>query len=40
MAAVVGADPQQPAQDVGDVPAEHAPVGVQLVDDDVAELLE
>ena len=39
-AAVVRADPQQPAQDVGDVAAEHAPVGVQLVDDDVAQLLE
>ena len=40
VAAVVGADPEQPAQDVGDVAAEHAAVGVQLVDDDVAELLE
>ena len=40
MAAVVGADPKQPAQDVGDVPTEHAAVRVQLVDDDVAQLLE
>ena len=36
VAAVVGADPQQPAQDVGDVAAEHAAVRVELVDDDVA----
>ena len=36
----MGADPQQPAQDVGDVAAEHAAVRVQLVDDDVAQLLE
>ena len=40
VAAVVGADPEQPPQHVGDVPAEHAPIGVELVDDDVAELLE
>ena len=40
VAAVVGADPEQPAQDVGDVPAEHAAVRVQLVDDDDLELLE
>ena len=40
MAAVVGADPQEPAKDVGDMAAEHATIGVQLVDDDVAELLE
>ena len=40
VAAVVGADPQQPAQDVGDVAAEDAAVGVQLVDDDDPELLE
>ena len=40
MAAVVGADPEQPPQDVRDVAAEDAAVGVQLVDDDVAELLE
>ena len=40
VAAVVGADPQQPAEDVGDVAAEHAAVGVQLVDDDDLELLE
>ena len=39
-AAVVGADPEQPAQHVGDVTAEHAAVGVQLVDDDELELLE
>ena len=39
-AAVVRADPQEPAQDVGDVAAEHAAVGVQLVDDDELELLE
>ena len=38
--AVVGADPEQPAQDVGDMAAEHAAVGVQLVDDDDPELLE
>ena len=38
--AVVGADPQQPAQDVGDVAAEHAAIRVQLVDDDDLELLE
>ena len=38
--AVVGADPKQPAQDVGDVATEHAPVRVQLVDDDVAQLFE
>ncbi len=40
MAAVVGADAEQPAEDVGDVAAEHAAIGVQLVDHDVAELLE
>ena len=40
LAAVVRADPQQPAQDVGDVAAEHAAVRVQLVDDDELELLE
>ena len=40
MAAVVRADPEQPAEDVGDVPAEHATIGVQLVDDDVAQLFE
>ena len=34
LAAVVGADPEQPAQDVGDVAAEDAAVRVQLVDDD------
>ncbi len=38
--AVVGTDAQQPAQDVGDVAAEDAPVGVRLVDDDEAKLLE
>ncbi len=30
-------DPPQPAQDVGDVRPEHAPVGVRLVDDDPAQ---
>ena len=40
MAPVVGADPEQPAQDVGDMAAEDASVRVQLVDDDVAQLLE
>ena len=38
--AVVGAQPEEPAQDVGDVAAEDAPVGVELVDDDHLELLE
>ena len=38
--AVVGAQPEQPPQDVGDVAAEHPAVGVQLVDDDHPELLE
>ena len=38
--AVVLAQPQQPAEDVGDVAAEDAAVGVRLVDDDVAQLLE
>ena len=38
--AVVGADPEQPPQDVGDVAAEHPAIGVQLVDDDDLELLE
>ena len=38
--AVVAAQPEQPAQDVRDVAAEHAPVGVQLVDDDHPDLLE
>ncbi len=36
----MGADPEQPAEDVGDVAAEEAPVSVQLVDDDDPELLE
>ena len=40
MAAVVGADPEKPSQHVGDVAAEHAPVRVELVDDDNLELLE
>ena len=40
MAAVVGADAQQPAEDVRDVAAEDAAVGVQLVDDDEPQLLE
>ncbi len=38
--AVVGADAQQAAQDVGDMAAEDAAVGVRLIDDDVANLLE
>ena len=38
--AVVGAQPQEPAQDVGDVAAEDAAVRVQLVDDDDPQLLE
>ena len=37
---VVGADPAQPADDVGDVAAEQPPVRVELVDDDVAQVLE
>ena len=40
VAAVVGAQPQEPPQDVGDVAAEHAAVRVQLVDDDHPQLLE
>ena len=40
VAAVVGAQPQEPAQDVRDVAAEHAAVHVQLVDDDDPQLLE
>ena len=38
--AVVRADPLQPPHDVGEVAAEDAPVGVKLVDHDVAEVLE
>ena len=38
--AVVVADPAQAADDVRHVAAEQAPVGVQLVDDDVLEVLE
>ena len=38
--AVVGTDPEQPAEHVGDVAAEHAAVRVQLVDHDQLELLE
>ena len=38
--AVVGADPPQPADDVGDVAAEEPAVRVQLVDDDVLQVLE
>ena len=38
--AVVAADAAQPADDVGDVAAEHAPVVVQLVDHDVPQVLE
>jgi hypothetical protein len=37
---VVLAQPQQAADDVGDVAAEYAAVGVRLVDDHVAQLLE
>ena len=40
LAAVVLAQPQQPADHVGDVAAEDAAVRVRLVDDDVAQLLE
>jgi hypothetical protein len=40
MAAVVSADPEEPAEYVGHVPTEDAAVGVELVDDDVAELFE
>ena len=40
MRAVVGAQPEQPSEDVGDVATEHAAVGVELVDDDDPELLE
>jgi hypothetical protein len=36
----VRADPQESPQDIGDVPAEHAAVGMELVDDDELELLE
>ena len=36
----MGAQPEQPPQDVGDVAAEHAPVRVELVDDDHPDLLE
>ena len=38
--AVVAADALEPPQHVGEVAAEDAAVGVQLVDDDVAEVLE
>ena len=38
--AVVGADPPQPADEVGDVAAEEAAVRVQLVDDDELQVLE
>ena len=38
--AVVRADALQPAQDIGQVRPEHAAIGVQLVDDDVAKVLE
>ena len=38
--AVVLADPPQPAQHVGQVAAEDAAIGVELVDDDVAKVLE
>jgi hypothetical protein len=34
------ADPAKPAQHVAQMAAEHAAIGVQLVDDDVAEILE
>ena len=36
----MGADPEEPAEDIGDVAAEHAPIRMQLVDDDDAELFE
>ena len=36
----MGAQPKQPPQDVGHVAPEHAPVGVELIDDDHPELLE
>ena len=38
--AVERADALEPAQHVGDVAAEHAAIGVHLVDDDVAQVLE
>ena len=38
--AVVAADALEPPEHVGEVAAEHAAVGVQLVDHDVAEVLE
>ena len=38
--AVVGTQPEQPPQDVRDVAPEHAPIGMQLVDDDHPDLLE
>ncbi len=38
--AVTGAQPAEPAQHLGDVRAEDAPVGVALVDDDVLERLQ
>ena len=37
---VVAADAPQPPQHVAEVAAEHAAIGVQLVDDDVAQVLE
>jgi len=40
VAPVMRADPQQPSEDVRDVPAEHPAIRVQLVDDDDLELLE
>ena len=40
MRAVVRADPQQPAQDIGYVAAEEAAVGVQFVDHDDLQLFE
>ena len=40
VAAVVGTDPHEASEHVGDMSTEHAAIGVQFVDDDVAELLE
>jgi hypothetical protein len=37
---VVTADPTQPPQHVAQMAAEHAAIGMELVDDDVAEVLE
>ena len=40
LAAVEAAQPEEPPQHVGEVRAEDAAVGVELVDDDVAQILE